>query len=159
MNPSVEEIVVGKFLELYGTPTNFGALSREYDRAFCTTDPFVLTQAVNLVVDGREYPTWPMVGELKKAVNTIAERLAAAAARERKHEAKMPPPPTDEQRERVDQLIRHAALTLKDAQPRVFDPRKPDWARGQKPAWEERLRTSNTARQFAGLPLDPNLKR
>src|SRR5262245_17519605 len=138
MTSPVEQLIVMRFLEVYGEPAgNLPALVREYRKALDGTDAGLLEGAINLAIYQHEFANWPTVGECAKAVHTIGERRAVEAARHRKADPLDDlPAPSAEQRARVDRLLRDATAKLKDAQrkgPEI------DWAAGQRPAWEARF--------------------
>lgn len=157
---AIEACIVERFTNLYGpvNASNPNKLIAEYGRAFNGTELKLFNEALDLAIDAQDVHAWPTIGSIKKALKVVCEKRAADWAREREPDMTNWTPATPEMKARIDALLKDATAKLKDAQPPAHDPRKPDWARGQKPAWEERLRTSNTARHFAGLPLIPGLK-
>lgn len=156
---SVEELVVRRFGKLYGPPTSPDpdGFADEYHKALDGTNPKILEEAIDEVVKQQIIPAWPTVGACVEAVNAVAERRMNE--RRRQEPAKQAEDyrrPTPEERARVGALL----ADLKDrlaanGSKRAIQPRE-DWSRSTKPAWDERLETSETAQQ---LSLPRNLRR
>lgn len=149
----VDDLVIRRFATLYGPPTtdDAPAFIAEYHEALDGTDPDILRQAISVVVKRQTVPAWPVVGECVAAVNAAAQRRAAERGRERREAEPPRRQPTAEEKARVDALVKAMAAKLRghrDSNPKATMSTE-EWARGAKPAWDERMATSATARQLA----------
>jgi hypothetical protein len=147
---SVDQLVIGRFLTLYGAPTtnDFAAFADEYRRAIGNPDAGVLLEAVDRVVRRHTYARlWPTVGVVLEAVHAVAS--------ERRHlqrpaPVEQWPAPSAEAKARVAALVAGAVARLteldRQAQRHVS---AADLARGARSAWDHRVATSETARRLA----------
>lgn len=151
----VDEVVIRRFRVLYGAPDTVDpkAFADEYRRAFEAADQSVLAEAVNRAIDAHPFSSkiWPSIGELRRLVDVVAlERMNAKRRYDPPAEAGHRVP-TLEERARVGALVAGLAAKLRadrDDDPKVTMTAE-EWARGAKPAWDERMATSETARQLA----------
>lgn len=147
---SVEELVVRRFGKLYGPPTSPDpdGFADEYHKALDGTNPKLLEEAIDEVVKRQTIPAWPTVGACVEAVHQVAERRAGERRRQEPKQDDYRQP-TPEEKARIGALL--AGLKDKLAargSGRAIQPRE-DWSRASKPAWEERMATSETAQQLS----------
>ena len=169
---NTERYMTARFLGQWGTPNcvTFKAFIGEYIRALERTDPAILKAAGDYLIDHHAYPMrWPTVAECRAVVHEIAEE------REQRKAALMlaapeEVPPTPEQRQRGAELIEQAIASIKaggdamlarlsptTATPAFTEQRYAEsgaklpsgWRDTSRNVWEERLRTSVTARALA----------
>jgi hypothetical protein len=154
---SVEELVVRRFGKLYGPPTSPDpdGFADEYHKALDGTNPKLLEEAIDEVVKRQIIPAWPTVGACVEAVNQVLERRASERRRQEPKQDDYRQP-TPEERARIAKLFADlkGRLAAKRDQRVTLSPE--DWSRSSKPAWDERMETSETARQ---LSLPRNLRR
>ncbi len=120
MSKHVEELVIARFLTMYGEPgrtDNPEAFIAEWVKAFTKVRPDILAEAVDRMVASHLYPTWPVIGELYLKVREVAEEREIARARDRKPEPiQVRKPPTEAEKQRVAKLIADSKRNLlKDA--------------------------------------------
>jgi hypothetical protein len=148
---SVASLVVKRFTTLYGSPTTHDpeGFVHEYHQALNGTAPELLREAINVVVKRQTVPAWPPVGACVEAVHQAAERRAGERKRQERQEEADYRQPTPEERARVGALLAGLAGKLASRSgERALQPRE-DWSRASKPAWEERMATSETAQQLS----------
>jgi hypothetical protein len=146
----VSDLVIRRFNRLYGPPTtpDRDAYFAEYYKALKGTDPKLLEEDIDELVKRQTIPAWPTVGACVEAVHAVAERHGSERRRQapKQDDYQQPSP---EERARIGALL--AGLKDKLAArggERALPPRE-DWSRASKPAWEERMATSETAQQLS----------
>lgn len=152
-------LFVERLLNHYGSPEhviNKKALKDDYAAALNGTDAKVLQEASDRLLKLHVIPIWPTIGECIRMVNDVAEEWA------RQKRSMNPEPldsyrkPTKEERERVAALVSGLKNKLSArGTGRATQPRE-DWSKSSKPAWDERMATSETAQQ---LSIPRNLRR
>jgi hypothetical protein len=150
----VSDLVIRRFNRLYGPPTtpDRDAYFAEYFKALKGTDPKLLEEAVDVLVKRQTIPAWPTVGACVEAVHEVAE---SRMSEQRRHVPQQEdyPEPTPEERARVRALLADLQTKLAaNSRGRATQPRE-DWSRASMDAWDERMATSETARELS-LPRD-----
>lgn len=90
------------------------ALAADYAAALAGTHPTVLQQASDRLISKHQYRNWPTIGECRLAVEVVAAEWSSALARMRRGHTgvEIYPPPTEEQRQRVSDLVRATTALL-----------------------------------------------
>ena len=151
----ISKHVIRRFNRLYGPPTtpDREAYFAEYYKALSGTDPKILEEAIDAVVKRITIPAWPTPGACVEAVHEIAERRMFERRREAEPKQGECRLPTSEEKARVDALIVDLKGKLTAAGSRRLIKPREDWSRTTKPAWDERMATSEIAQELA-IPRD-----
>lgn len=154
-----------RFSNQFGTPktVNLDIFHAEYVRSLEKTEPSVLHAATSLLLDRAMKNFWPTIGECREAVREIAEKMQNERTTQQANDIqagrlKLPSPPakpTKDAKAAVDAMVKdllegwkqrdkeRAAEAMKSTNAKI------DWNASTKPAWEQRLRESSIAREFA----------
>jgi len=149
-----------RFSQLYGPPPagNVDLFNAEYARSLSAVDPDLLDAAVSRIIDRNTKPFWPTIGECREVVRAVAEERdnrAALSAPANQQRLAPPAKPTKDAKAAVDTMVKdllegwkqrdkeRAAEAMKSTNAKI------DWNASTKPAWEQRLRESSIAREFA----------
>ena len=126
---SISEIVVKRFISVYGTPDTPDpkGLIAEYNRALSGTDVALLQRAIDKAIDKHAYRNWPTIGECKGMIAVVAAELDADRRRGLQHPDYAPDPlligysgetqaqEAAERAKRIDAMMQETVAKLKAA--------------------------------------------
>lgn len=145
---------VQRILNHYGAPEHVAdrkAFSDDYIASLNGTDADVLAEASDRLIKAHTYRVWPTIGECIQMVDLVARERARQRQQAERQPIERRQEPTPEQKARVAALVKGATEKLRSA---VEERAKKanaqlDWKRTTQPEWDERMATSDIARQLA----------
>ena len=157
MSMNVDELVLLRFVTLYGAPTSDDpeAFKDEYREALTGTNPEILKEAISLAIKRQTVPAWPPVGACVAAVHEVAERRAVDSQRIARRPVEYRREPTPEQKARAAVLVKAVTEKLRANERAAIEKRikqvsaQVDWGRTAQPEWDERMATSDLARALS----------
>jgi hypothetical protein len=111
-----------RLMNHYGSPEHAGdvkALVADYVAALNGADPAILQEASDRLLKAHTYRSWPTIGECRLMVEAVAaERTRNAERWARRNEPSTRTEPTEEQRQRVNELVKSTADRMADLEKR-----------------------------------------
>jgi len=143
---------IARLNTLYGAPTtdDLAGFIDEYRRSLSGFSPEAIQHGLDYAVRNNPRPFWPPVGAIYQAMKAKQDDIDAAARAKRdleeaeklRAEAAKRQPFTPEQAERIRKLHAECIAALKAVSLDEDAGRRPQWERGQRPAFEAMMRNS-----------------